>query len=136
MKRAIGRKNLMAVAVLTLVMSMGLAACSGAATNSGASDKAAPAADTSAKNDNTANAGAANLKPYTLTLYYPGTPQPDQKLVEEKMSEYLKGKINASIQIKPIDWGAWNDKMNLLVASGEQADIIFTASWNGHSTNV
>ncbi|MFD2612076.1 ABC transporter substrate-binding protein [Paenibacillus gansuensis] len=95
-------------------------------------------------NDNKGNANAGtnaangntDLKPYKLTLIYPGTEQPDEKEVEEKMSELLTQKINATIDLQAVDWGAWNDKMNLMFASGEPADVVFTASWNGHSQNV
>jgi ABC-type sugar transport system, periplasmic component len=79
---------------------------------------------------------ASKLKPYEVILMYPGTPQPDEKLVEEAMNKILKEKINATIDIQPVDWGAWNDKMNLMFASGEKADLVFTASWNGHVDNV
>jgi putative aldouronate transport system substrate-binding protein len=79
---------------------------------------------------------APSLEPYTVTLYYPGSPQQDEQLVEAKINEYLKEKINASLDLKPIDWGAWSDKTNLMFASSEPADLIFTASWNGHYTNV
>jgi len=76
------------------------------------------------------------LKPYTVTLMYPGSPQKDEKLVEEAMNKILKEKINASIDIQPIDWGAWGDKTNLIFASGEKADIMFTASWFGYGSNA
>ncbi|ANE46155.1 sugar ABC transporter substrate-binding protein [Paenibacillus swuensis] len=77
-----------------------------------------------------------DLKPYTISFIYPGTEQPDEKAVEAKMNEILTEKINAKVDLQAIDWGAWNDKMNLMFATGEPADVVFTASWNGHSQNV
>src|SRR5690606_32249593 len=88
--------------------------------------------DSAAANDG----GASNLAPYQLSLYYPGTPQKDEKIVEEALNELLTAKINATIDLIAIDWGAWDDKMNLMIASREKSDIIFTAQWNGHAKNV
>jgi len=79
---------------------------------------------------------ATNLPEYKLTLYYPGSPAKDEAKVEAKMNDYLKSKINATIDLKPIDWGQWDSKMNLLKASREPMDIIFTAQWNGHANDV
>ena len=79
---------------------------------------------------------AADLKPYALSLYYPGTAQKDEKVVEDALNVLLTKEINATIDLIPIDWGAWDDKMNLMIASREKADLIFTAQWNGHAKNV
>lgn len=79
---------------------------------------------------------ATSLPEYQLSFYYPGSPTKDEKAVEAKINEYLKGKINATIDLQPIDWGQWDTKMNLLKASREPMDIIFTAQWNGHANDV
>ncbi|REE70511.1 putative aldouronate transport system substrate-binding protein [Paenibacillus taihuensis] len=81
-------------------------------------------------------ASSSPLAPYKLTLYYPGSPAKDEAKVEAKMNDYLKSKINATIDLIPIDWGQWDSKMNLLKASREPMDIIFTAQWNGHANDV
>jgi putative aldouronate transport system substrate-binding protein len=116
----------MPIIALMLVCALFLAACGSKSTNNGGTTGATPSA----------GSPTGSLKPYALTFYYPGTAQPDQKKVQDKINEYLQSKINATIELKPIDWGAWGDKMNLMIASGEPADLIFTASWNGYSTNV
>lgn len=122
------KKNAVKLAAPVLASLLFLSACSG--NNNGSSNPSPGSAQPDAKD------GASSLKPYAMTMYYPGTPQPDQKMVQEKINEILKSKINATIDLRPVDWGAWNDKINLLIASGEQSDIIFTAAWNGYSTNV
>ncbi|SFS51342.1 ABC transporter substrate-binding protein [Paenibacillus sp. BC26] len=81
-------------------------------------------------------AGSSTLAPYKLTLYYPGSPAKDEAQIEAKMSRYLTDKINATIDLIPIDWGQWDSKMNLLKASREPMDVIFTAQWNGHANDV
>ncbi|MGO4108652.1 ABC transporter substrate-binding protein [Paenibacillus sp. YAF4_2] len=79
---------------------------------------------------------SSTLAPYKLTMYYPGSPAKDEAKIEAQMNSYLKTKINASIDLIPIDWGQWDSKMNLLKASREPMDIIFTAQWNGHANDV
>ncbi|MFC5530679.1 ABC transporter substrate-binding protein [Cohnella yongneupensis] len=128
------KKSTAIAATMVLASSLTLAACGDKNSGNDSNGAASPAGSSPAASQSAS--GAASLKPYNLTMYFPGSAQPDQKKVEAKMNEYLKDKINATIELKPIDWGAWGDKMNLMIASGEEADIIFTAAWNGYSTNV
>ncbi|MGG1519221.1 ABC transporter substrate-binding protein [Paenibacillus oryzisoli] len=116
-------------------LSLTLAGCSSSNSNEPTtSTSAAPAA--SEKPAATKAATGSDLKPYEVKLVYPGTPQPDQAKVEEAMNKVLKDKINASIKLMPIDWGQWDNKTNLMIASREEFDILFTAQWNGHAVNV
>lgn len=88
---------------------------------------------------NAGGAGESNdhqLKNYTLRFVYTGFPQKDEEEIEAAMNEYLLTKINAKIDLMPIDWGPWDDKINLMVASREKIDILFTAQWNKHAVNV
>ncbi|MGO4543662.1 ABC transporter substrate-binding protein [Paenibacillus sp. 2TAB23] len=75
-------------------------------------------------------------KSYTLKFVYTGAPQKDEEEVESAINDYLLTKINAKIDLMPIDWGPWNDKVNLMIASRETVDILFTAQWNKHAVNV
>ncbi|MBO9604873.1 MAG: ABC transporter substrate-binding protein [Paenibacillaceae bacterium] len=79
---------------------------------------------------------ASDLKPYKLKLIYPGTPQADEAKVEEALNKLLEPKINATLDIVAIDWGQWDQKVNLMIASREAFDVLFTAQWNGHAVNV
>ncbi|KHF32937.1 hypothetical protein CM49_04826 [Paenibacillus sp. P1XP2] len=56
----------------------------------------------------------AGLKPYKITLVYPATAPKDLQLVQDEMSKYLTEKINATIELKPIEWASWDDKTNLM----------------------
>ncbi|MHA7964702.1 ABC transporter substrate-binding protein [Paenibacillus sp. CAU 1782] len=73
---------------------------------------------------------------YTLKLVFMGPPQNDEKLVEDEINEYLEEKIGARLDLVPIDWGQWEDRTNLMIASREKVDIIFTAQWSKHAVNV
>lgn len=130
--------------LLTLALFMSLAAVlagCGGKNNEAAQGSASPSAspsESSAPSDTPADSGeaASNLPEYTISIIFPGAPPKDELIVEEEINKYLKDKINAKIDIQMIDWGQWDNKMNLAIASRDPMDIIFTAAWNGHATNV
>ena len=65
------------------------------------------------------------LEHVTLKLVYPGNTPKDQDIVVAKINEYLKDKINASIEIERIEWGSWGQRTPLMIQSGEQVDIMW-----------
>ncbi len=69
-------------------------------------------------------------KPYNIVWYFiAGNDTADIDTVETKMNEYLKDKINATVEFAPIDWSAYESKMNTIIASGENYDLCFTSNW-------
>ncbi|GGO05280.1 ABC transporter substrate-binding protein [Saccharibacillus kuerlensis] len=66
--------------------------------------------------------------PVELIWYTIGTPQKDVDTVMAEVSKYTTEKIGATVTMKMIDWGDYQQKMQVLVASGEPMDIIFTSS--------
>ncbi|RKP49869.1 extracellular solute-binding protein [Cohnella endophytica] len=85
-------------------------------------------------NDNTApsasNSAVSELQPVELTWYYPQpNAQPDLEAVEEAVNQIIRPKINATIKLKPIDFGEYDQRMNTVAASGEAFDIAWTANW-------
>ncbi|MCD1259954.1 ABC transporter substrate-binding protein [Paenibacillus athensensis] len=127
------RKSALVLTMSILSLSLVLSACSKSADNGSSASPAPASTDNKAAET---KAAASDLKPYEVKLVYPGTAQPDQAKVEEAMNKILKDKINASIKLMPIDWGQWDNKVNLMIASREEFDILFTAQWNGHAVNV
>ncbi|SFF36505.1 putative aldouronate transport system substrate-binding protein [Paenibacillus catalpae] len=114
-KAAIGLTSAMAVMLL-------LSACGSNGGNNG----------NTAANNNTSssgNAGSNNGKPVELNWYTIGTPQKDVDKVMEAVSAYTKDKIGATVKMTMIDWGDYNQKMQVLTASGADMDIMFTAAW-------
>lgn len=106
-----------------LMMSMLLAACGG---NNGGNTAA----------ESSGSSAASELKPYEVKLLWEGPAQKDVLAVEAKINEYLQPKINATVKISTLDWGQYDEKMPLLIASREPMDIVFTAQWNGYANNV
>lgn len=134
MKQAKQKTSMLLLMLMTVVLVV--SACSGnnAKNDPKPTKEAAAATDKPVTKDE--GAPATELKPYQISLVYPGTPQKDEKKIEEALNKILTEKINATIDLRPIDWGAWDDKINLMVASQEDVDIVFTAAWNGHAKYV
>ena len=95
------------------------------------SDTAASRSTPEDKSTNVAQstAEASGLSPYEIKWYTIGTPQKDIDKVMEELSKYTKEKINATIKMTQFDWGEYEKKMNVIIASGEKFDIAFTCSW-------
>jgi putative aldouronate transport system substrate-binding protein len=73
---------------------------------------------------------AGELKPYNLLWYMRGRGiEKDEALVEEAVNAYIKPKINATIKIVCFDRASYPDRMTAIIASGEQFDMGFCASW-------
>jgi putative aldouronate transport system substrate-binding protein len=121
---------------VVLLMTMILSACGGGKNNtaqSSSSESSSPPASSQAASSPSASSPASpasDLKPYKLVMIFPsGVVPKDLPAVQDELNKYLTEKINATIELRPIDWGAWTDKTNLMFASNEQFDLMFTASW-------
>ena len=80
---------------------------------------------------------AADAPAVTVTYTYPNTVFKDVQLVEDALNELLVPIANAKIDLNPIDWGAFDEKMKLGFAAGEECDIVFTAPWiNNYLLNI
>jgi putative aldouronate transport system substrate-binding protein len=77
---------------------------------------------------------------YEIKWYFIGNGQQrDVKLIEDAVDKYLAQEgINATIKLQCYAWGdEYNNKMQMIIASGEQFDICFTSSWaNYYRQNV
>lgn len=61
----------------------------------------------------------------------------DLRQVQDAINEILNEDIGVNLTLEPIDFGAYNDRMQLQLAAGEPCDIIFTAPWiNSYTNNV
>ncbi len=76
------------------------------------------------------------LKPYEVSIVYLDIPQKDEVAVEQKLNEYLKDKINATIDLRPIDPSSYKQKTELMINTGEKFDLIFSGSSQGFWSNV
>ncbi|MFD0616209.1 extracellular solute-binding protein [Paenibacillus sp. GCM10027629] len=79
----------------------------------------------------------AKLEPVDLTWYLDASPQSDIASVEAEMNKILKEKLNVTLHLKIVDWGAYDQKMQVVNAADENYDLAFTANWaNNYYQNV
>ncbi|MCM3042068.1 ABC transporter substrate-binding protein [Paenibacillus motobuensis] len=121
--------------LLFVIMLCGIVVLTGC--GKGDSNKSASPGDTSGNKTEAGNKeGASALSPYKITMVYPAGAAKDLQLVQDEMSKYLTEKINATIELKPIEWASWDDKTNLMKVSNEPFDLMFTASWFSYAKDV
>ncbi|WP_054955511.1 ABC transporter substrate-binding protein [Paenibacillus dakarensis] len=113
-------KSLLLVLSFLLVSVMALSGCSGGKDNN---------SGTASKNEAGTGEQGNKEKPVKLIWYTIGGPQKDQDKVMAEVNKYVQEKINATIELKLIDWGDYAQKMQVIAASGEPFDIAFTSSW-------
>ena len=81
------------------------------------------------KEESAGNGGGTAEKPVELIWYTIGTPQKDVDKVEAEINKYTAEKIGVTVDMKMIDFGDYNQKMQVMADSGEPMDILFTSSW-------
>ena len=76
-------------------------------------------------------------KAVTLKMYLVGDKAADFDKAYDKVNQELKKKINATLQVKFLSWAEASTKYSLLFSSGEDFDLIFTASgWEHYEETV
>lgn len=78
------------------------------------------------------------LEPVELVWYFPGGyPQADQDMVFAEVNKMLKEKMNTTVDFRATAFGDYQDKINVVINSGEAYDICFTSNWlNNYGLNV
>lgn len=72
----------------------------------------------------------------TLLWYLNCETQSDADAVMEEINQLIEPKIGAKLQLVFIDPGAYNEKMNMIMASGTEYDMCFTGYVNNYRTAV
>ncbi|RIX59718.1 extracellular solute-binding protein [Paenibacillus nanensis] len=118
------KKWIIGLALVILAASV-LAACSSGNGSNGGNQGTEPKASKGAQNEGEKE----NEKPVNLIWYTIGTPPNDLKKVNDELNAYILPKINATVEMRMLDWGDYSQKMQVTIASGEPYDIAFTSSW-------
>jgi putative aldouronate transport system substrate-binding protein len=106
-----------------LALMLVLSACSGSGNggNNAGNEGAAAGTDGDGK--------SAELKPYELNVAYLniGTAT-DLPEIQAAVNKITQEKINATVKFMPIDFGAWQQQINLMLAGNEKLDLLVTGS--------
>lgn len=84
-----------------------------------------------AGSNSTTTSGGKEQKPTELVWYCIGNEPKDLSIVQEKINEYLLEKMNTTVNMKFSGFGDYNQKISMVINSGEDYDIAFTCSWAG-----
>lgn len=72
-----------------------------------------------------------------LTWYQVGDAQKDKDMVMEKVNEYTAEKIGVKLNVVNVSWGDFNQKMQVVINTGDDWDLAFTCAWtNNYLQNV
>lgn len=124
--------------VLVTVLCFGLI-MTGCGTQNTSNETQAPQTTASQKASDTQAATEAKpqMDPVKLTWYVRFETPKNYESAIKKANEIIGKEINATLELKCIAPGEYNDKMNLIMQSSEEYDICYTASWsNNYSQNV
>lgn len=73
--------------------------------------------------------GASAGEPTHLVMYLLGDPARDQEMVVDRLNELTMRDLNATVEINFIPWADLESKYQLLLASGEDFDLIYSSNW-------
>jgi putative aldouronate transport system substrate-binding protein len=138
-----GNRKKFAGVLLTLAMTTSLfTACSGNnGNNSGNSTTEPPASSqASAEASSTASASASapaseapagidTSKKVNLQFYMLGNAPKDLPKVEAEINKMAEADLNATVTFNFTTWTDWDQKYKLLLSTGQDVDLIFTADW-------
>lgn len=64
-----------------------------------------------------------------LLWYQVGETQKDDPKVLEAVNQYIQEKIGAKLDIRKVGWSDYNQKLQVLIQTGDTWDLCFTSSW-------
>jgi putative aldouronate transport system substrate-binding protein len=79
--------------------------------------------------DNKSGSGDKKGETANLIWWCVGDQPKDLNVVQAEINKYLKEKVNATVEFKFASFADYSDKMNKVIASGEDYDLAFTSSW-------
>jgi putative aldouronate transport system substrate-binding protein len=123
--------------VLVLMLSMLASACNnGTATDSPTSETETPPATTETTetpDEEPTPAAIDTSEEVALKLVLVGTKSPDTDEVYAEVNKIMKEKINATLEVRFLDWNEYNEKYPLMFAANEDFDLVLTGNWLDHT---
>jgi putative aldouronate transport system substrate-binding protein len=104
--------SVVAIALLLILSTSGLSACS---------------------NSNNASKSSA---PEEITAYFLAPQAKDLQKVNDAVNKITEKDINVKVNLVYYDWDSYADKTKLALSAGNAGDVMFTAAWNNYATFV
>jgi len=125
------KKAIITMLSAMLVMST-VAACT--SNNGKTNNTATPKPTAATTTNNTAEGGETTTgidtsKKVELQFYMLGNAPKDLPQVEKQVNEWLLEDLNATVKFNYTTWTDWDQKYKLLLSTGQDVDLIFTAEW-------
>lgn len=76
-----------------------------------------------------ATSGGGKEEVVELVWYQIGDTQKDAQQVIDKVNEYTSEKIGVTLKVINVGWGDYNQKMQVVINTGDKWDLAFTCSW-------
>jgi putative aldouronate transport system substrate-binding protein len=115
---------------LLVVLALLLSACAGAATQAPPKAEEPTSAPAEGEPTQAPEPAEEELEPVKLSWILDGATPTDADAMMEYLNNLPQLKaINTTVEITWIDWGAYNEKTQLMFAGGEECDLIFTSNW-------
>lgn len=81
--------------------------------------------------------GGSDSEVVELTWYQVGDAQKDDETVLAEVNKYTEEKIGVKLNVVKVGWGDYNQKMQVVINTGDNWDLCFTCSWaNDYVQNV
>ncbi|WP_263575762.1 extracellular solute-binding protein [Paenibacillus vietnamensis] len=120
-------------ALLTTAMLVSaLAACSSNGGNTGGATNAP--ANSGTNEGAGAATGIDTSKAVELQFYMLGDAPKDLASIQDEINKMAKEDLNATVKFNYTSWTDWDQKYKLLLGSGQQVDLIFTAEWTQYQS--
>lgn len=119
-------------AVLTgMLLITSIAGCSGSNNNNAAEgSNTGKATNAQASEASAAPAtGIDTSKKVELQFYMLGDAPKDLSIIQNEINKLAEKDLNATVKFNYTSWTDWDQKYKLLLSSGQQIDLIFTADW-------
>ncbi len=126
------KKILLMLLTLALIVSLlaGCATDTTTTTPAGGDDATTTTGEDSEPTDEGGLYSAIDLsKPYTVNMFVLGDTPQDLELVNDEINKNLEADFNTSLKINFLAWSDWETRYSLVLAGGEDVDIMYTSSW-------
>jgi len=104
--------------LLTVALLLSIAGCGN---NTGSSDSSSSTGESTASAESTAT---IDEEPYHIVMAYVGNEQPDSARIVEKINEITKEELNMTFETIQLNFGDYQQKLNLMLSGGDELDIL------------